>query len=483
MHNGGKFDFMLMLRHMQIGQVIDLINGRIVRALFRGIEFRDSWALFPQALGSYQKTAIDYSKFEPGVFEQHEAEIRAYGMDDCVYLHDIIAPFVTMYGDALTVGNVALRQCNALHGFEALGERDDEALRPFYFGGRVQCFEEGDFHGDFKLYDVNSMYPAAMKNSRHPVSNYSNGRRIGKRTGYALIEATSDGCLPRRMDDGSLGFPHMCGEFFASVHEIEAGEDLGLLRVHSVTRTYEFEHWTTFGDFVDLFFELRAGAKAVGDKARDLIYKRVLNSAYGKFALDPRRFSLFQVTDQFEAMTPLRSEASPNGWLPNSEGEGWRVWDRPAEGRLGRFLNVATAASITGAARANLMRGLASSVRPLYCDTDSIICEAFGGDIDSKRLGAWDCEIAECDRATIAAKKIYALSYGGRVLKTAAKGARLGFDDIVRVANGELVEWKSEAPTFSLARGSQWIKRKIKRGSTIETDLGDDIQAIEEGTL
>lgn len=470
MHNGGRFDFLYLMSHIGFDQTPMIINGRIVKCIFAGQEFRDSWALFPQALSSYQKDEIDYDKFEAEVREKHREEIVKYMRGDCVYTFDIVQPFLELFGDVLTVGSVALKRLNSFYGFETLDERDDAALRPFYFGGRVQCFEVGDFHFPGMLVDANSMYPAAMKNSKHPVCGFHNGKRISARTGFALIDATSRGCLPWREPDGRLGFPHRTGEFYATAHEIEAGRELGLLDVHDVKRTYDFDHWTDFSAFVDEGFARRFEAKEAGDKAREAIWKRVNNSGYGKFALDPRRFSEYHVAEDYIGMDVSE------GWEPSAEGEGFRIWQRPTIGRLGRFLNVATAASITGSARANLMRNLSRAERPLYCDTDSIICADFHGDIHPSRLGAWDVE-ARFDRATIAAKKIYALWSDGAVIKKASKGARLSAEEIVQVANGEIVEWENEAPNFSFAHEPKFVKRKIKRGDVSfeaeETEMED----------
>jgi hypothetical protein len=79
-----------------------------------------------------------------------------------------------------------------------------------------------------------------------------------------------------------------------------------------------------------------------------------------------------------EVPEPLASEDYPDGWTQHSKNGDFCIWERPSP-RRGGFYNIATAASITGAARANLLRNLSLSDRPIYCDTDSIICEDFSG--------------------------------------------------------------------------------------------------------
>lgn len=462
-HNGGRFDFMYLMRDLDRGSNIQIINGRIVRAFFRGVEFRDSWALFPQPLSAYQKTKIDYDKFERVSREKHRAEIEAYCLDDCEYLHDILTPFLEEFGDRLTVGSVAMGQLESFYGFERLDAFDDETLRPFFYGGRVQCFERGVMAGEFAMYDANGMYPATMKNVRHPVSGFHNKRRLTEDTGFAIIDATSKGCLPwRNPETDKLDFPHGRGRFFATIHEINAGLELGLLDIHSIETTYEFSQWTTFALFVDKFAGLRLAAKAVEDLARDLIYKRVGNSGYGKFALDPREHEEYYVAEPTE-------KPAGDGWFPSlGMDDIYQIWARPNPGRLGKFYNVATAASITGGARANLMRTIDATGRVLYCDTDSVLLDAREGheiDIDPVRPGAWKCEVSGLDRIAIAARKIYALfgvnrdpkhyalqlgEYG--CVKKACKGAGLSAEEIEAVARGEIITWLSDAPAWHWAR-------------------------------
>lgn len=462
MHNGGRFDFMYLLSELDLGQQLTVINGRIVRAYFMGHEFRDSWALFPQPLSSYQKTPISYDLFELDKCDAYRDEISRYCLDDCRYVRQIIEPFLELFGDVLTVGSAAINWLESMHGFARIDERDDTALRAYYYGGRVQPFEIGDFSGAWKLYDVNSMYPSVMKNVAHPIGNYTNGRRITERTAFAKIDASSKGCLPLRDEKGRLTFPHTRAVFYATAHEIRAGLELGLLQIHEVLTAVNFADWSNFAAFVDDTFGRRADAKKAGDKALDLIWKRVGNSAYGKFAIDPRRFKQYLVLAPDDAPSDIRTAENLEGWFEETSGPKYRIWERPSEGRLGKFLNVATAASITGAARSILMRGLAASKRPIYCDTDSIICEGFSGDVDAMRLGAWDLE-AEADRAVIAAKKIYALFRGGECIKKAAKGARLSAEQICEVARGGLVHWASEAPNYSFTKSPTFVSRKISR--------------------
>ena len=141
--------------------------------------------------------------------------------------------------------------------------------------------------------------------------------------------------------------------------------------------------------------------------------------------------------------------------------EGFRLllWSKPAE--EAKYNNVATGASITGAARAVLLRGLSQSVDPIYCDTDSIICQEFTGAVDGAALGSWKLEKTG-NSIAIAGRKLYALFDGDECVKAASKGVRIAPDEIVKVAMGETVVYERDAPTYRLNGNVDWITRKVR---------------------
>jgi DNA polymerase elongation subunit (family B) len=212
------------------------------------------------------------------------------------------------------------------------------------------------------------------------------------------------------------------------------------LKIEKVECAWSFSKKATFAEFVNHFYGLRLEAKATGDKLNSILYKLILNSAYGKFALNPRKFKEWLLT----------VGEIPNGdqWTLHSNGPGIYIWERPSP-RAGGFYNIAAAASITGAARANLLLNIHNSTRPIYCDTDSILCENFSGDLDETRLGAWKIE-ATGNMAAIAGKKLYALFDGETVLKKASKGCQLSATEILKLCKGKVVTYHNAAPSFHL---------------------------------
>ena len=532
-HNGGKFDFMFFLQAgmLDTGEML-LINGRIVKAKIGIHELRDSYAIIPVALDQYQKVKFDYQKIRRDVRARHKKEILAYQKSDCLYLYDLVSGFVNRFGPKLTVGATAIHQLSQLHPVIRLGPEHDAIFRPYYFGGRVQYFEAGALTGDFKIYDVNSMYPAVMKNAKHPIGreyirfdgadaeaefNRRTGklRRFPSSPYFIRFIGEHGGCLPVRTKDDGLSFAPAIGEFHVCSHEMEAGIELGLIRVAEVLEIHVPNSYVSFDKYVDKFGAEKVEAKtrknqcdAAGDEQgaltaqRDELFaKFMLNSAYGKFATNPENFKCWYMVDTMG--TPDDAQKF-NAWrnehddaeLEHDLGR-FEIWTCPAKVSDNSYFDVATAASITSAARAVLMRAIENSNRPIYCDTDSLICEGLTNcPIDDKALGAWKLE-KTADTLFIAGRKQYAafnsvpqftkdkdgreapvppIYIGGAprwCVKLAAKGARLTPADMIELCEGKVIEWQSQAPAFKLDGSSMYVSRKIKARFLVDAEKNE----------
>jgi hypothetical protein len=506
-HNGGKFDFHYIYRFIQeCAEQFDapellktvrpfVINGRIVKMHIGNVELRDSYAILPVGLAQYSKMEIDYSHMEREVREQYRDEILEYLRYDVMILHELVLEFRKEFGDALTIGSAALKELTDRCPWDKLAPAQDQFYRPFYFGGRVNCFEKGIIHADLKIYDINSQYPSVMSDFCHPVGNtFKAGKVLTDDTDFAVIVATSKGvgkagfgCLPVRVDEG-LGISFPAGKpitYYATGHEIRTALELGLLNIHEVKGAYTCDVRTTFEPFVSHFYAKRMMARKVDDKARTLFYKLILNSAYGKFAQNPEDwrdvwmvFSPYWPYEDhydkyphpcnfdkgFNHLTDWRMDSqSTIALAPYRDGDieslMCRVFSRANDVLV--YNNVATAASITGAARARLMRGLAKCTRPVYCDTDSIVCSSLSDDIDPVRLGAFKFE-GDVDKAMIHSPKMYLLYKDGELVKMATKGIHNTPEEIAGLFEGRDVQYNNIAPAFKLGRAPVFVKRKVR---------------------
>lgn len=526
-HNGGKFDFMYYLQY--ITGNLKIINGRIVSAKCAGHEFRDSYAILPFPLRDYNKDEIDYDKFEAGVRDRHKIEILEYLHSDCKYLHMLVSRFYTEFGQKyLTVGSAAMSQIKQRHAVTRTGLAFDRTFRKdFFFGGRVECFETGVQHGDFSIYDVNSMYPDRMRNSVHPADDcYSVGDAITNDTCFVVCTGENKGAFPQRGDKG-LSFESGVGTYSVSRQEFECALDTHTFVPHSIERTFDFPCRHNFAGFVDYGFDARQNAKECGDTAGDIAWKYVVNSGYGKFAQNPANFSDWKIATvrdwprdvcphckgsgecyfptehvacyQCQALNDFETIEDACCMFCMGDGMRWHLYEYDHNNPDGPMLwsartfqqsyyNVATGASITGASRAKLLHGLSLADSPVYCDTDSIITRgAFRGDV-GKQLGQWKHE-GTGQLAAIAGKKLYCIFadrepelnpverrkypwmldpvwYNGVrywPIKKAHKGMKLTPEEILSVAQGSEIDVPNHAPSFSCFRKPVFIKRTARR--------------------
>lgn len=464
-HNGGKFDIVFFAHH--IDNPVRVINSRVVSCKLAGHELRDSFAIIPVAQREFEKTKIDYAIFERDKREAHKDEILAYLHDDCAGLYKLVRAFQDRFGDYLTVGSTAINQLKQFYYVGRGTKEHDVVFRPFYFGGRVECFEAGALRGDWHVYDVNSMYPYAMAHFDHPdgrkyivVDNTTIDRRgrlsNGAEMYFAEITCVSRGAFPVRVKDGIV-FPNspVPATFHVCSHEIVAALECGLISRIKVHRAYVPRCLVRFDKFVSKFSADKIAAKAAGDKVAELFAKFMLNSCYGKYGQNPDNYK-----DYVLARDASERPAAP--YRLDTYTDNYELWCKPSEG--GGYYDVAVAASITSASRATLMRGIFSHKRVAYCDTDSIICDGPALDlpIDNAQLGAWKLE-ARGDMLAIAGKKLYALFDRREVVKQASKGVHLPAGAILAIARGREMTWHSEAPSMGLGKPIKYVTRKVRR--------------------
>lgn len=512
MHNGGRFDFFFLLewfegRTMIIGSRIvqaymQLSNNKRRPAKEQRFEFRDSYAIMPFPLKAYQKDSLPIEYLTKENRHKHAVEIESYLFGDCFYLWELCMEFQREFGDFKTIASAAFKQLTEFHKYEQLPVSQDKEIRGrFYFGGRVQCFQKGLIEKPVAIYDVNSMYPFVMDTYFHPVSwittqdNRIHGWKDDGtftneklKTFFLTVEGLNRGAFAVRKKDGSVDFTVERGVFDVTIHEWLVALQLGLFKPSRILNCYSFNDYSRFHLFVDSFYRKREQCKgdfkkhrldcdlcitthSFGDVTKDgagmcsfgsslhahnLFYKYILNSAYGKFGLNPENYFNWQIT---------KTEEPPKGnfWeLDSLTHEKYYIWKQPNQ-LSWNVKNIGTAASITGAARSVLLRAIATSTNVLYCDTDSILCESINGNaIDDKKLGAWKLEgLGSC--AAIAGKKMYAVfDATGTCIKHATKGVDLKPEDLVRLCKGEEILTERDAPTFKRDGSADFISRTVR---------------------
>lgn len=487
-HNGGKFDFFYLLEFLNYklddlnDKEFKLINGRIAVAQCGQAELRDSYLILPMPLSAFKKDEVDYTIFEADQREKPKNKkiISSYLKSDCLYLYELVFAFIERFGKKLTVAGTAFSELGKT-GYlvnRRTSPAYDEKFRAFYYGGRCEAIKPGTHSGHFKYIDINSAYPFAMK-SAHPYGpkyfeisgDDLDGELPDNDVYFANIMAVSKGALPIRNEKTKeITFPNdnIEREYNASGWEIRAGLDTGTLKIIKINSILLHEETKDFSEYVDKFYAEKAYAKKIKDKIGEIFAKLLLTSAYGKFGQDGtgyKSYFLFPtgfnpLTDEDRAMADSL-KITPGEYLVDwlmyeEESEtpaGFTIWSKPDP--VDDFYNVATAASITAYVRSYLWRSICACKNPVYCDTDSIICESSGVRIGTE-LGEWslDAETTKKGKLYIGGKKLYTFKDKDKKVHKANKGARLSHDQIVDIVqNKKTFEWFNDAPSFSLKFG------------------------------
>lgn len=480
-HNGGRFDYHYLREWFESEKPVLVINGRIAKFKIGQCEFRDSFSILPVPLAAYQKEEIDYAIFEAVRRDvpENRAKIERYLRSDCENLADLLEKFFARFDRPLTQAGSAMSYW-VKHYNNGEKPRQSaaqfERYKPFYYGGRVECFAAGYAEQDFKVVDKNSAYPDGMLRE-HPIS--PEAARLSDlpsdiESCFVEINAVSKGALPFREETGELVFPRdrQARDYFVTGWELQAGLELGLVSINQVHAVHHFQETRNFRAYIEHFYLERQRAKEAGDKAGDLFAKLFMNSCYGKFASDPSKY------DEFMLAAPDRVPAcvTDGEWTVYKPwGDGRFIMRRPLPEERHWYYNIATAASITGYVRAQLMKDLNTVSGVLYCDTDSIAARSTDGLKIGKQLGEWKTEL-ECDVYAIAGKKMYAFRSATDLYdikkgeyKVACKGVDLNASEIIRVARGETVRYEPEVPTYSITRAeSVLISRDVRLTATVQ---------------
>ena len=486
-HNGGKFDYMYLLKFLR-GQVSFKGRGIMAAKIHDHVELRDSMHILPAPLREYKKDDFEYGMLVKNRRNKNKKAILEYLHSDCVYLYDLVSHFVERHGIKLSIGQAALGILKSYYEIDSLGEAADELLRQWYYGGRVECLQgAGKFEGDYAVYDVNSMYPAVMAFCHHPVSSdfsIRDGRGshvpIYDSTVFLEVRCKNYGALLARAEDGSLTANISKGVFKCTIWEFEVAKKLDLIRDIRVLKCVDFRRREAFPNFSIPLYENRQRLKQQIDEINNtggnsnltdelerelLVEKFLLNNGYGKLAQNPRNFREYYYTDYDSAppgeLVDIFKFRDDDGgiWEADSELYGeFRVWKKPVQ--QWRFNNVATAASITGAARAKLLEKIHTSHDVIYCDTDSVFARYDPSYHSTNDLGAWKLE-KRFNEAIILGKKLY--TYNGPDLKSPtirSKGGRgLDWKDFEDMLYGRNVIKLNQAPHFDKTGHQSYMER------------------------
>lgn len=303
----------------------------------------------------------------------------------------------------------------------------NQFVRRAYYGGRVECGQLGRWTGGrlVKL-DVNSMYPAVMRDEWYPVKLKQWVRdpsldyvRKALRTMCVVAEVeldTDEAAYPLR-DGGKLLFPH--GRFVAHLCTPSLTHALAAGHVVKIRQAMTFTRAKLFTGFVDEWYKLRQRYQAEGNAIYAQNCKLILNSLYGKFGElrekvvvegddDENGFYRRECSVPRELVWPepprfdWRYDPADYPDTDTVRGIEWAAWGKyqvTAGQEEGPYSMPAIAAHVTDYGRMLLWRYMLAvgHENVVYSDTDSLIvpletAHRLEEDVDDHRLGALKVE-------------------------------------------------------------------------------------------
>lgn len=276
------------------------------------------------------------------------------------------------------------------HNRDIPKETEMQFILKGYYGGRTEIFFNKPVEGNIHYVDVNSLYPAVMRENVFPILS---SRKKTKRPDF-----TKEGMANVTFKAPNLEIPYLpyrdpktyrlvfpTGRFTGTYtyFEIREAQRLGydLVRINDALE-YRGGTYRPFEKFVDTLYESRMQAKRQDDELLTESYKLLMNNLYGKFGQGNEITKLVPID-----RAKLKSgDVVFNGMMLVKEKKEYP-----------RHSNGIWAAYVTAYARAKLYEGLCkvrdSGGLLIYCDTDSIIFEHSSGIFpDSKALGEFKIE-------------------------------------------------------------------------------------------
>lgn len=490
-HNGGKFDSYYLRAYFESDQDLLIINGRIAKFRIGRTEFRDSYNLIPVPLATYSKEKIDYDIFEieKRSLPENSSKIEAYLKSDCVNLANLLSAYFEKFGKGFTQAGAAMTYWAKHYNGNKKPRQTAaqfERYRPYYYGGRVECFASGYAECSFTVVDKNSAYPHAML-QEHPISTEAvslstlpeDESKMAQC--FVTLRAVSRGAFPFRLPSGELIFPRDSNvrTYHVTGWELLAARTMEAVDVREVIAVHYFRETINFKGYINHFYLERKAAKKAGDKAGDIFAKLFMNSCYGKFAANPENYNEYRLSSVEKLIDHLGDGFSRyHEW-----GDGRELLWRKLPLERHHYYNIATASSITGFVRAELYKDLCRVRTPLYCDTDSIAAENVDNLQIGGELGEWKVELY-CDAYGIVGKKTYAMrsahnqkwnaadkayEFPKGSFKHACKGVQLTAEQIIRVSRGEEIRYNPSVPTYSITRPQpRFIGRNVRVTANVQ---------------
>lgn len=474
-HNGANFDWLSLIEflkeknlHDRVEVIVSGSQGIGVNVKLKNkkgtIRLRDSARLLPQKLAKLSETfgvkqpKLNIDVLPEELFKQNPVKFWQYLEHDCKALREVLVRFHELINKKIckikelpmTAASLALKVYRT--GFmdreimTPLNDKQKLFERRSYTGGRTQAIQHGIFSHVYG-YDVNSMYPAVMKDNFYPKSyaGYWTFQYEGMGIYEVRFRQTNKDVLPVLRNEANQKFQYEGEGVYCHV-ELELLKEIG--GNFEVIKGYRFIKWDRiFNSYVTTLYEIRKKAKEYGHEALEQIVKLLMNSLYGKFGQKPEGEKLIFAT--FKNIRKMEKEGRKIQRYEN--GDCWGI----KEVSKNEHEFVAVASYVTSYARCHLYRLLYTvGMDAVYCDTDSVYTiNPLPYSHQGPELGKLKLEFE--GEMVIGGKKLYGKRDGEGKVTVRVKGVRIGgrngfnfgWKDMVKVVSGDNVECIFQAPT------------------------------------
>lgn len=279
-------------------------------------------------------------------------------------------------------------------------ERALKLTRAGYYGGRVECFRIGHYVADFYALDVNSMYPAVMREYDYPIKlightyyasmldltswlkRYSVCARVTLNTPepFAAVRAKTKLIFPIGKFEAILSTPEL-------LYALERGYIL------SVNEVAVYDNAPIFRAMMDDMQAIKSQAKRAGDTVLEFHTKKLQNSLYGKTGQSGIKWQENEWTTDMTCGQWTELDLETGRVIQHRQLAGLHQI-KETEGES-RDSFPAIAAHVTAYARMKLWSIIVQAGRKnvYYCDTDCVVVNDAGKSnlsdlLDDYKLGA-----------------------------------------------------------------------------------------------
>lgn len=336
---------------------VTLVGGRMIKAIWGNIEFRDTFNMWPMSAKALGK-AFQLAKLK------RDVSSKAYVLRDVqiirkamLFSKRIGAEFEIEHLPA-TLGGFCVKIWRSMGGNNWHDSEDFH--RSGFYGGRTELFSNGG-KGHILYCDINSLYPSVMLNKfPEPVCATDDLMEFGMSEVTIEIPECRIAPLPVRRDDDSIYYPWGGVRGVWTNHEIRNAVQYGakIIKLHKSTGTANGSAY--YAEFMREMYCRRLLAKTGAEK---LMFKLLMNNLYGHLGMSGEIIRSLNITEIDRQLgfcdgVPYGRKKLTTQKIP-----------------LPETTNYLHAAYITSFARLELQRylRLVDSRDLIYCDTDSIL--------------------------------------------------------------------------------------------------------------